>query len=90
MLVYSPGMIATLYILSKTQSALAQVEGRFLNYRACKQVAVSRVTSATSLVSFAQHSQRAPSSCAAVCASRLTQHATPAHLALLESVAASQ
>lgn len=45
-------MIATLCILSKTQSALAQVEGYFLNYRARKQVAVSRVTSATNLVSF--------------------------------------
>lgn len=63
MLVYSPSMIATLCILSKTQSALAQVEGHFLNYRARKQVAVSRVTSATNLVSFAQHSQL----CSRVC-----------------------
>lgn len=73
MLVYSPGMIAALCVLSKTQSTLAEVEGHFLNYKASKQVAVWRVTSATSLVSFAQHSQHAPSSCAAACASRLTQ-----------------
>lgn len=84
--VYSPGMIAALCILSKTQSALAQVEGHFLNYRARKQVAVSRVTSATNLISLALQA-RTVQLCSRVCE---PPYATPQPLALSESIAASQ